>query len=102
MQGRFFFSTHFCKNGHMSKNIGRMSLKILSTDRKVFKECAPTLLGVLVTFSAKSGSFSAETCEKRPKMAQKEPKIQGLSGRFSTHFRLIFEKMTVCQKILVV
>ena len=86
----------------MSKNIGRKSLKVLSTDRKVFKECAPTLLDVLVTFSAKSGSFSTETCEKRPKMAQKEPKIQVLSGRFSTLFRLLFEKMAVCQKVLVV
>ena len=56
----------------MSKNIGRMSLKVLSTDRKVFKESIPTLLGVLVTFSAKSGPFSAETCEKMPKEAKKE------------------------------
>ena len=56
----------------------------LSTNRKVFKECLPASLGVLVTFSAKSGSFSAETWVKKAK-------IQGLQG----DFRLFFDSFLI-------
>ena len=71
------------------------------SNRKVFKECFPIFLGVQATFSALLTLFLTKTWRKNAKNAQKEPKYQGTPRRFSALFWDLFEKMTLCQKVLL-